>query len=318
MAIPTLARTGACWPPKLSGRPSTSSSRTAISSASAGPETSSHKTANSSPPSRATVSVSRTAARSRGAKPTSSSSPARCPSVSLTPLKLSRSTNMTARAAGRRPRRDRASPRRSRKSRRFGSSVRGSWKERWRMALSAACRSTAPASRLASAERKLTSSGTKRRRSRPAASRTPKGRLRPRIGTASPLCRPSSSRAGWTRKRCSRARSSASTGASVARMKADALRSAAGKERFPANRPSGTPRAARARKSPAGSCSAISTKLTPSVRATASAASCIRPPTARSVRARAPNSATAACCASRAARRASASCRLVTSRIEET
>ena len=58
--------------------------------------TSACRMANSSPPSRATVSCSRNSARSRAATPCSSRSPTGWPSVSLTHLKWSRSTQNTA------------------------------------------------------------------------------------------------------------------------------------------------------------------------------------------------------------------------------
>ena len=58
--------------------------------ASSSPWRSSHRTTNSSPPSRATVSVAWTFSRSRRATSPSTSSPAACPSVSLTTLNLKR------------------------------------------------------------------------------------------------------------------------------------------------------------------------------------------------------------------------------------
>ena len=64
--------------------------------ASPGSPSSSSRTANSSPPSRAIVSVGRRQSASRSATATSSRSPVRCPRLSLTVLKPSRSQKSTA------------------------------------------------------------------------------------------------------------------------------------------------------------------------------------------------------------------------------
>ena len=81
-------------PPRCSGASSAPSTRSAARSASTGVGACSSSTANSSPPRRAARSSSRSDARRRSATVTSSASPAACPSVSLTPLKSSRSRNM--------------------------------------------------------------------------------------------------------------------------------------------------------------------------------------------------------------------------------
>lgn len=62
------------------------SSRSATSMAASGPPTSGSTTANSSPPTRPIVSMSRSSSASRGPTWRSSTSPARCPSTSLTSL----------------------------------------------------------------------------------------------------------------------------------------------------------------------------------------------------------------------------------------
>ena len=88
------------------------------------------RTANSSPPSRATVSVARSIASSRALTATSNSSPAWCPSPSLTALNPSRSMNSSPSAAASRPARTRrasACSSRSTSSARLGRPVTGSW-----------------------------------------------------------------------------------------------------------------------------------------------------------------------------------------------
>ena len=82
-------------------------------------------TANSSPPSRATTSSRRTECTSRDATPRSSWSPIACPSVSLTPLKSSRSMNITATLPSASP--SSASRTRWLNSARLASPVSGSW-----------------------------------------------------------------------------------------------------------------------------------------------------------------------------------------------
>ena len=91
-------------------------------------ETCWRRTTNSSPPKRATTSWARTALRSRAAALTSSTSPRSWPRTSLTSLKPSRSTNISATVPVRWPWPSRASASISDSSRRrrFGSPVSGS------------------------------------------------------------------------------------------------------------------------------------------------------------------------------------------------
>ena len=92
---------------------------------------SSTRMANSSPPKRATVSLGRTAERSRAATSTSSSSPALCPSVSLTSLNPSRSRKYTAIGGDESARRASACWSRSLNRARLGRSVSESVKAWW-------------------------------------------------------------------------------------------------------------------------------------------------------------------------------------------
>ncbi len=100
IAIPTLAVTArrAAWASssRRNGGASASSRRSAISSGPAARDIPSAITTNSSPPRRPSASVSRIASRRRAATAFSSRSPAPWPSVSLMPLKLSRSMNSAA------------------------------------------------------------------------------------------------------------------------------------------------------------------------------------------------------------------------------
>ena len=107
--------------------------RPAVAPASSGLASSSRK-ANSSPPSRPTVSSARMTLDRRAPTSRSKSSPTPWPSVSLTSLKSSRSTNRTASPIPGLPRRTSAWESRSAKRTRFGNPVSGScsaWCRSW-------------------------------------------------------------------------------------------------------------------------------------------------------------------------------------------
>src|SRR5258708_1210979 len=70
-------------------------SRSAVRPATSAPSTSRTRATNSSPPKRLTTSPGRTHAKRRPATPRRRASPARCPSLSLTLLKPSRSRKKT-------------------------------------------------------------------------------------------------------------------------------------------------------------------------------------------------------------------------------
>ena len=93
---PTLAPTLTASPPAGTRWANAAMMRSATTTTSSGPSRRSSRTANSSPPKRAMVSDGRTHSHSRSATAISSSSPTAWPSVSLTVLKSSRSTNSTA------------------------------------------------------------------------------------------------------------------------------------------------------------------------------------------------------------------------------
>ena len=96
VAMPTLAPTLTASPPAGTRWASAARIRSATTTTSSGPSRRSSSTANSSPPKRATVSVGRTQSHRRSATAISSWSPTVWPSVSLTVLKSSMSTNSTA------------------------------------------------------------------------------------------------------------------------------------------------------------------------------------------------------------------------------
>src|SRR6266702_1254663 len=125
-ATPTLAVTHTSCPRSRNGSASTATIRAATASAACWSTGCSSRIANSSPPSRASVSSSRTQPRSRPATPLSSSSPAACPSPSLTTLKSSKSRNRAAKRSGWRVRRASVWTTRSRNSARLASPVSGS------------------------------------------------------------------------------------------------------------------------------------------------------------------------------------------------
>lgn len=126
VATPTLGSTTHGCPSSTNGASKARRIRCATSME--GSEASSSSTANSSPPSRATVSVPRTQPRIRAPACTSSTSPAACPSESLTSLKSSRSMHSTA--GERSPARSAvmAAESRSHSSVRFARPVSGSWR----------------------------------------------------------------------------------------------------------------------------------------------------------------------------------------------
>ena len=86
---------------------------------------------NSSPPCRATTSIWRIAPRKRDPTAFNNSSPAACPKLSLTSLKLSRSMNRTAAPLCVRAARVRANSRCSRNEVRFARPVNESWSAAW-------------------------------------------------------------------------------------------------------------------------------------------------------------------------------------------
>ncbi len=133
-------------PSSVNGSRSTPSTRSAISSGPAMTERPSASTTNSSPPRRPRVSLSRSTAFSRPATARSSWSPTLWPSVSLIPLKLSRSMKSTATGSSARRERESICSTRSRINARFGSPVSAScvaWyaSSRWRSASSSCMRS---------------------------------------------------------------------------------------------------------------------------------------------------------------------------------
>ena len=94
-ATPTLARTVTSRPSISNSGPIAAVSRLATRIDAFMSGVSRRSTANSSPPRRAAMSVARRTDRRRSPTATSRASPAACPSLSLTSLKSSRSTNRT-------------------------------------------------------------------------------------------------------------------------------------------------------------------------------------------------------------------------------